>query len=502
MKEAGTIVIPLFNWDLRTAKPILLYWLLLASNNLFGMSEWSARFPSAIMYIMSVLLTFDLARRMFDTGIGLLAGIITASTMQLCMLGHACTTDATLIAFSILYFWCFWRGTREGRPRWYIPCAIASGLATLTKGPAVGLVTLSATVGVWMWVNSRLSMLRDRRMFWACIVWGIVAIPWYALVAAESHGQWPREFFLYDNLGRATSAIEKHYGVPVLYEFVVICLLFAPWSVFLYATLRNSIREFRTESHHRQAYQLLLIWLGVYFVACSAALTKLPHYIAPAYPALAILTAVFLMRWVRGEINPPRWVIPTGTFGIYATGLIFVLLFVIFGGAIVVNKHLPRYPEFVSWTWIGGILLLGGIGMTLGLRLKNRCLWLNALSISIVCFVGCLSAFPLTVLENYKAPRKLVELSGTRQLDREIFLASFEYSQPSLVYYAQRRVERMGSATETARWLERKVPSFLYVPEDVWMNEVLPELRCECRIVAEHYDFYRDKKIYVIANRY
>src|SRR5213593_3050047 len=65
MHENDTWLIPTFNYQLRTAKPVLLYWLQRPSYALFGVNEWAARLPSALAAVLTVLLTYELARRMF-----------------------------------------------------------------------------------------------------------------------------------------------------------------------------------------------------------------------------------------------------------------------------------------------------------------------------------------------------------------------------------------------------------------------------------------------------
>src|SRR6476661_5657907 len=91
MYEAGTWVIPTFNFELRTAKPVMLYWLQRVSYAAFGVSEWSARLPSVLAGWLAVLLTYELARRMFGRATGLCAGVVLASVMQFGLLAHAAT---------------------------------------------------------------------------------------------------------------------------------------------------------------------------------------------------------------------------------------------------------------------------------------------------------------------------------------------------------------------------------------------------------------------------
>src|SRR4051812_26191041 len=70
MLEAGTLIVPTFNWELRTAKPVLTYWLQRPAYVWFGVSEWSARLPSALCGLGTVLVTYELGRRMFGATTG------------------------------------------------------------------------------------------------------------------------------------------------------------------------------------------------------------------------------------------------------------------------------------------------------------------------------------------------------------------------------------------------------------------------------------------------
>src|SRR5580700_3073726 len=114
MMEAGTWISPLFNFELRTAKPALLYWLQMTSYSVFGVNEFAARLPSVLAGMVTVLLVYELARRMFGASTGLLAGIVLASAFEFCMLSHAATPDSTLLAFTVLTMFSFWIGSRNG----------------------------------------------------------------------------------------------------------------------------------------------------------------------------------------------------------------------------------------------------------------------------------------------------------------------------------------------------------------------------------------------------
>ena len=420
----------------------------------------------------------------------MLAGVIAASTLGLGYLAHAATTDSTLICFTVGYFWAFWQGSVNGVRGWFIPCGIASGLAMLTKGPAVGLILPAATVGTCLLWTRQLSRLIDRRMLWGVLAWVLVAVPWYVLVATETKGEWPRAFFLKENLGRASEPMEGHRGIPVLYELLVVCVMAAPWSGFLGATLFFGTRSASDGEAHPVARapgstELLVTWLIVYFLACAAAATKLPHYIAPAYPALAILTARFLIRWMSREIVPPRWALPGGGIALALTGLAVGVGMLVAGGATPIHTSQMRvFPGLANWTWIGLIPLIGAGVMRWFLKRDDRPRVVFSLAGSTILFVGLLSAFPMIEVDRQKAVKVLVEQSGARQLDREVRVGSLDYTKPSITFYVGRRVERFRDPAAAAEFLAFPIESYLFVPEPIWEQKLKDIVTTPHRIAA------------------
>src|SRR5437868_809201 len=79
MRESGDLVVPTFNGQLRVDKPALLYWLQVAAYHLFGVNEFAARLPSALAALLTLLLTYELGRRLFSATTGLLGAVILAS---------------------------------------------------------------------------------------------------------------------------------------------------------------------------------------------------------------------------------------------------------------------------------------------------------------------------------------------------------------------------------------------------------------------------------------
>ena len=201
MHDNGTWIIPTFNYQLRTAKPVMLYWVQRISYAVFGVSEWSARLPSVLAAFFAVLLTYELARRMFDRTTGLLAGVVLASAFEFCMLAHAATPDAVLLLFTLLTYYLFWTRHENDSRAWWVPTAAACGLAVLTKGP-IGVALPGLIFLLYFAWNRELGRLLDRKIVLAGIVFLLVAGPWYGLVTADIGAA------MYEGMGRVTPIVE------------------------------------------------------------------------------------------------------------------------------------------------------------------------------------------------------------------------------------------------------------------------------------------------------
>jgi len=507
MRDANTWVIPTFNYQLRTAKPVMLYWLQRVSYAAFGVNEWSARLPSVLASWLIVLLTYELARRMFGRSTGLLAGVVLASVSHFAILAHAATPDATLLMFTVLTYFVFWIYHRDNSRAWWIPTAAACGLAMLTKGP-VGVALPGVVIALYFAWNRELGRLLDRRVFLATVVFIFVAIPWYAMVASETRGEWLWAFFGHENVTRYLSTMEGHRGGVWFYP-ATITLLFLPWSAFLLAALwygvkatRGTVGEPRGsspwasgETSHAlsdsvRAHRFLVCWAVAYLVFFTVAATKLPNYVFPIYPALAILTARFLIAWRNAEITVPRWLMPAGVAGLVATGI------GVAGGMVFADR---MFPGLGPWALLGLVPVIGGIATGWYLRQENRDAAILAMSAAAVVFVGLLLVRPPGIVEQQRAPRELVRASGLNDPTRDVRVATFGWFEPSVVFYTGREVGRLDSPKAVGEFLAVPTPGYVFVSAKVW-DEVSPALPPSSRVVARRYDFLKKCEVVVVTN--
>ncbi|MBA4190185.1 MAG: hypothetical protein C0467_19545 [Planctomycetaceae bacterium] len=504
MREADTWVIPTFNYQLRTAKPVMLYWLQRASYAAFGVNEWSARLPSVLASWLIVLMIYELARQMFGRSTGLLAGVVLASVSHFSFLAHAATPDATLLMYTCLTYLAFWTFHRNNSRAWWVPTAAACGLAMLTKGP-VGVALPGVVFFLYFAWNRELGRLLDRRFFLASVVFIFVAIPWYALVASETRGEWLAAFFGNENVNRFLSPMEGHRGGPWFYP-VAIFVLFAPWTAFLIGAVWYGAKATRstqtgegemgrggdteTNSEGVRPYRFLVCWAVAYLVFFSAAATKLPNYVFPVYPALAILTARFIIRWRDGELTVPQWMMPAAAAGLVVNGLIVV------GGMLFAER---LFPGLGIWALLGLAPAAGGIAMAWYLRKGDRNAAVVAVSVAAIAFVSVLVAWVPGVVERQRAPRDLVRATGLSDPTREFRIASYAWFEPSVVFYTGREVGRLDSPSAVRDFLAIPTPGYLFVAGNVW-DEIATATPGPYRVLARKYDFLKRCEVVVVTN--
>jgi 4-amino-4-deoxy-L-arabinose transferase-like glycosyltransferase len=502
MLESGDWVVPTFNFKPRTAKPALLYWLQALAYQRFGVGEFAARLPSVLAGAAAVLLTYELGRRMFGRGVGLLGGLITISTVQVSVLAHAATPDALLLACLMLVFWLFWTGSVGGSRRWTWTIGPACGLAVLAKGP-VGLVMPAAIIGYYFVAQRQTNPLFDRRILIGLALALLTAGPWYALVGAETRGRFLRSFWHMENVGRFMAPMDGHGGGVAYYPIALLVGL-APWSVLVWPTLRDACRKLRvTGNEDADAVRFLICWVAVYVGFFSLAQTKLPNYILPAYPPLALLTARLLIRWCTGAV-PARWV---GTAAFLTLALVGVGVgagLILFGGgtgewpaAIRVGLG-PPIAGLARWAWIGAIPVAGAIAAAWYARRERRTGAVVVLTVTALVFLALSAALPFRAVEGRKACRALVAAAGAYRPDDEVRIACLQYFQPSLVFYCRREVADVFTPEQAIDLLRGPLPAFVFCPAD--LGERIAG-QGPYHVSERRRDLYRGFDVVVVSNR-
>ncbi len=432
MLAAGNWWVPMFNGSLRFDKPILLYWLMMPLFSFFGVHEWTARLPSALAMSSLVVVVWYFVRRLLDARSGLLAGLLLATSLHIAVIARAATPDPLLILFiaiAMLALLCFYvEGMRS--TRLLILAYAALGFGVLAKGPVAialpGLIMLS-----FLLLMGRFQDVMKFRPFWGLALILLIALPWYIGVGVLTDGEWLKGFLLHHNIDRFTHSLQGHRGFPGFYG-VTFLLGWFPWSGLLVSALLFG--GWRLNALRAQPVRLfLLCWIGIFLIFFTAASTRLPNYMLPAFPAAAVLMAL----WMRdSEVRARLWM---------RNGALLLAVLVTVGAAVALNLKWPG-------TWVYGLCFLPLVCTSL---LARKCetracaLWLAG---GMAVSVALLAAFPLPMLDRAKAAPALAQAADKAGFDGSE-LATYRYFQPSLLYYHGGRLPLLGDMQKVSAWL-------------------------------------------------
>lgn len=512
MLEAGNLVVPTFNYQLRTDKPAMLYWWIQASYSLFGVNEWSARLPSVLAGIGSLLTCYEIGRRLFSKVTGLLAALILSSSFMFSVSSHAVTPDAILIFLVQLTFLTWIIAYDRRQPIWLIFTGCCAGLAMLTKGP-VG-IALPGTVIVlfllWQRDIKFLFQIRTLQAIGWCL---LLAIPWYAYVGYETRGAFLKGFFLTHNISRFNAPMEGHQG-PFFYHLIVILIAFAPWSIFLGPTLWRSIQTGVKPivDSKSWAYRLLICWVGVWFIVFSIAATKLPNYVLPTYPPLALLTAAWLVHWWKKSLSTqpdggsfaiiPTWAWRTCLVCFITIGVLLLVALPVVSGWIPLTALEGRtLPDLVWLLPVGFIPLITG-WLTWKKWSQQQIGWgIGTIVAGSLLLTASLSAFGPMIADQERGSKRLAE-ALFHEIGTNDYRVGFHhhYNRPSMVFYLKREVIRCKNHDQVLETLQAKVPVYMFVPARDWphLEEQLPG---KLTIHTQRHDFTAGQDILLISNQ-
>lgn len=381
MLGSGDWLVPTFNGRLRVEKPALVNWLHLAGFAVAGVNETGARLGSAVLTIGTCVLTSAMASALLGPRAAVWAGVIMATCLWTGISGRAATPDAALAFFTTLAWWLFVRGARVSERDGHgwrfgsiqlsvstaIGVGLACGLAMLTKGP-VGLVVPLAALGSFCWWQAAADPGRDgpltgrlagsladawRGLRPLVIVAAALAtaVPWYAAVTIRTEGAWLREFLLVHNVGRFAAPMEGHSGSAFLYYPIVLLVGTFPWSIAWILFVGHALRTSAARSAETMGMRLATCWVVAWLLPFSLAGTKLPGYVWPAYPAVALAAGGFVAGWIRRPTASIDAWMRVGWGCLAASGLALAI------GLPLVTR---RYAGGGEWLGLIGLVPLAG----------------------------------------------------------------------------------------------------------------------------------------------
>ncbi len=434
MMETGHYFQVRFQQITRFQKPPGINWLQAASVQLTGNNGliWPYRLPSLLGALGSVLLTFFFARRFLPQRAALLGSAFLAASMLLVVEAHLSVTDAALLCTMVMMqgaLWVIYQTDRIETPPWGWAALfwIAMSLGVVLKGitPLVGgltVVTLSL-------VDRR--FVRGLRVYRGLLVFAGVSVVWLMKLNTAEHSNYLLQMLRHDLLPKLQGGHESH-GKPPLFHLLILPMTFWPASLFLW---QGGVYGWK--HRQEQTVRFLLSWIIPTWIFFEIMPTKLPQYVLPTFPALALLCALAVVT-ARGRM-PSR--------GVRVLQVLWGVMSLIFAFSLVgLSYFLMKQVLSVS------VMLVVGIGVTalVGVWFAYKGL-LQRASIAVLC--AAVLTYPLvfeTLLPALKPlwlPEKIAQFIHVRETLNNQPLLVFGYGEPSLVFYLQ---------TNQVVWMDNK----------------------------------------------
>lgn len=298
MAQSGDWLTPRLN-DLKYfEKPPLQYWLGAATFDAFGVDEWTARLPTAMAGFLAVLAVGFTAACLAGGAAGAYSAVVLAGTVWHLGLSQILTLDAVLSLWLTATLCAFLLAQRPSlTPRaqrnWMLAAYAAAALATLTKG-LVALVIPGGALVAYTLAARDAGPWRRLHPVAGLVVYLVIAAPWFLLVS-RANPEFAHFFFIHEHVDRFLT--ESHNRTGEWWYFVPWLVLgLLPWLLVWLVTLPASWRAAPVAANGFSWERFCVAWAAFVFVFFSASGSKLPSYILPLFPALALVLGFELTR--------------------------------------------------------------------------------------------------------------------------------------------------------------------------------------------------------------
>ena len=466
-------------------KPPLLYWMMMASFRLFGVSEWAARLGPALSGLLTVFAVFWAGRRVCRssidhqmTGLAPWSAILAASTLGVIVFSRGVGFDIVVTMTTawalVLFLVSELEEDERRRGRLLFGFYLFIGLSLLAKG-LIGLIIPFSVVALYQLIRRQFPAKSFLLTFW----WGLpltfaVASIWYVPVILR-HG-WPfiDEFFIQHHFSRYLSNKYRH-PQPFYFYLLILIPLSLPWTAFLIDGLVKA-RGWRARSADSvdRLRVFALAWMLMPLAFFSFSGSKLPGYILPILPAGALIAGERLTRFSSGHRD--------GFWAMRFTGAVFAMFAI--GGSIYVVRNDSLSLKCVAM--IGVPLIITSVICIFWTHHKNASAML-VICVTCVALVVALNC-GASSFATRESLRDLIQVANARgygsapvyalhQIDRS---AEF-YSAGRVVYAADGEPVRFEGALdvlEAAR--KNRSPILVTVPvEYIYQLTELPSARIE-----------------------
>lgn len=290
MVDTGDIVDLRFQDQPRYLQPAGIYWAQAASASVFGRDAiWAYRIPSLLGALFAVLMTGWLGVYFFGRRAGIAAALLLAACFSLNFEARIAKIDAVLLASITAAQLALMRAYVEPKVGRWTSAAFwaALGVGLLVKGPLVILVSGTTIAALVIW-DRKARWLLNLRPQWGPLLTLAIALPWFIAIGVITDGAFYKRSLMRNFLGKVGTSEQGHKG-PFGYHLALFIAAMWPASLLALRAVGFAWRERATP-----AIRFLLCWLIPSWIVFEFVATKLPHYVLPTYPAIALIAGAAL----------------------------------------------------------------------------------------------------------------------------------------------------------------------------------------------------------------
>ncbi len=405
-----------YNYEHRFNKPPMTYWMVALSYIIFGVNEFATRLPIVLSALGTNILTFYIAKEIFDKKVAIFSFFIMAFSFQFVINSRYASPEIPLTFFFTLTLYLFLKGYKEKRWIYVFLSYISLGLTVLTKGyPYVvvigGIVLLFLFIEADFKVKNFWEKFKFLKVHLGIPVLLLVGFSWYVYMYLK-FGQEFVNVTLEETIKRAISKKEGSF-FDVFFYLTVILWGFLPYSLTFYYTFLHALKNFRK-------FSFIFSWFVVMFVIFTIAKGKIPVYMIQAHIPLSIFVAYYL------AYHRPVKVFEKILF--YSSLLIPVALIFAVNLLIVYTFKLDYLYYFIAL-----------FPVIYAVRYKDIRL-APFVSILITFFIFTISVLP--VVERFRPYDKIGLAVKDNVPEKEIPLIVQDYFWHNLPFYSKRKVLR------------------------------------------------------------
>ncbi|MEW6498210.1 MAG: glycosyltransferase family 39 protein, partial [Cyanobacteriota bacterium] len=448
-REIGKVSAQAWQWlDLKLTsnpyleEPPLLHSIIAGAYKIGGFNEWTTRLPGAILSALSVPMLYGIGREIFPSRqSAIFSSLVYLTLLPVVCQGRLASVDGATLCFIMLMMWCVLRSRRD--LRWSFGIGMGLGLIALSKGILIGFLLLGVAFVFLAWDTPRLLT----SVYW-----------WMGLLLGSAPGLAVYELWLFTNhqtfipVGlinpspRRLWAPEKAPPSLFWYYLTQFCKFSVPWLLFWPYGF-----SLAGENRNWGWAKLVLVWAGVYSLAILVMVNRLPWYVLPVYPTLALAAGAYLAEIWNGpsrQSYPRLW-----SIGLIGLAVAAIAASIGFGIIPLADRSLSVIFASIALTMFIAAVLAARRDLQFILIL----FW--GTYISLLLFMT--SPYWIWELESAYPVTEVAAILNRGTPENQTIYASFPSERPALEFYSDRKIAPASASELKQQWEQDKQPYLL-----------------------------------------